>query len=152
MTMMGEIVDKVNMEQVLRGVGVRTVETVNPLCLEEAVETVKRVAAEPGVKAIIFSYPCISIACDFTRHLREVGPVRILPDKCIQCRKCIRELGCPALIVADGKVAIDETLCTGCGLCRQICPTGAIVGGDTVQKPRVRTGDDPAGEGGFRNA
>ncbi len=152
MTMMGEIVDKVNMEQVLRGVGVRTVETVNPLCLEEAVETVKRVAAEPGVKAIIFSYPCISIACDFTRHLREAGPVRLLPDKCIQCRKCIRELGCPALIVADGKVAIDETLCTGCGLCRQICPTGAIVGGDKVQKPRVRTGDDPAGEGGFRNA
>jgi TPP-dependent indolepyruvate ferredoxin oxidoreductase alpha subunit len=31
-----------NMEQVLRGVGVRTVETVNPLCLEEAVETVRR--------------------------------------------------------------------------------------------------------------
>ena len=130
-TMMGEIVAKVDMVQVLRGIGVQTVETVNPLCHKEAVETVARVAAEPGVKAIIFKYPCIALAGDFTKHLREVGPVRILSEKCIQCKKCIRELGCPALILKDGMVAIDETLCTGCGLCKQICPTGAIEGGDT---------------------
>ena len=149
-TMMGEIVAKVDMVQVLRGVGVKTVETVNPLCLQEAVETVTRVAAEPGVKAIIFKYPCIAMASDQAKHLREVGPVRILPEKCIQCKKCIRELGCPALILKDGKVAIDETLCTGCGLCRQICPTGAIEGGDTRNPAGLGSdlGDDPQGKGG----
>ncbi len=152
-TMMGEVVAKVNMEQVLRGVGVKTVETVNPLCYKEAVETVTRVAAEPGVKAIIFKYPCIAMASDQAKHLREVGPVRILPEKCIQCKKCIRELGCPALILKDGKVAIDETLCTGCGLCRQICPTGAIEGGDNPEEgvqvsDQPRLGDVPSEEGG----
>ena len=152
-TMMGEVVAKVNMEQVLRGVGVKTVETVNPLCYKEAVETVTRVAAEPGVKAIIFKYPCIAMASDQAKHLREVGPVRILPEKCIQCKKCIRELGCPALILKDGKVAIDETLCTGCGLCRQICPTGAIEGGDNPEdgvqvSDQPRLGDVPSEEGG----
>ena len=50
-----------------------------------------------------------------------------LSDKCIQCKKCIREIGCPALITVDGNVAIDESLCTGCGLCSQICPVSAIV-------------------------
>ena len=157
-TMMGEIVAKIDMEQVLRGVGVKTVATVNPLCYAEAVETVSRVAAEPGVKAIIFKYPCIAMASDQAKHLREVGPVRILPDKCIQCKKCIRELGCPALILKDGKVAIDETLCTGCGLCKQICPTGAIEGGDDpeslggIKAGTPRTGDVPCEEGGVYHA
>ena len=166
-TMMGEIVAKVNMEQVLRGIGLSTVETVNPLCHREAVETVARVAAEPGVKAIIFKYPCIAMASDQAKHLREVGPVKILPEKCVQCKRCIRELGCPALVLKEGKAAIDETLCTGCGLCKQICPTKAIVGGDDpvpcvlsktaspADKPRL--GDDPRRdgiypEGGSRNA
>jgi len=129
-TMMGEIVAKIDMEQILRGIGLTVVETVNPLELKKAVDTVARVAAEPGVKAIIFKYPCIALNSEKAKQLRTAGPVRILPDKCIQCKKCIRELGCPALVVKDGKVAIDETLCTGCGLCRQICPTGAIEGGD----------------------
>ena len=131
-TMMGEIVAKVDMEQVLRGIGVSIVETLNPLCHKEAVETVARVAKEPGVKAIIFKYPCIAMPSDKAKELREIGPVRILPDKCIQCKKCIREIGCPALTVKDGKVAIDETLCTGCGLCKAICPVHAIEGGDQV--------------------
>ena len=146
-TMMGEIVAKVDMEQVLRGVGVTIVETVNPLCHKQAVETVARVAAEPGVKAIIFKYPCIAMASDYAKHLRDVGPVQILSEKCIQCGKCIRELGCPALILKDGKVAIDETLCTGCGLCRQICPTGAIVGGD-VPEALGSGGTEEKGSGG----
>ncbi len=129
-TMMGEIVAKIDMERILRGIGLMVVETVNPLELKKAVDTVARVAAEPGVKAIIFKYPCIALNSDKAKQLRASGPVRVLPEKCIQCKKCIRELGCPALVVKDGKVAVDETLCTGCGLCRQICPTVAIEGGD----------------------
>ena len=49
-------------------------------------------------------------------------------DKCVGCRKCIREIGCPGLIIRDGQVTIDESLCTGCGLCSQICPFEAIGG------------------------
>ena len=30
--------------------------------------------------------------------------------------------------VLEGKVAIDENLCTGCGLCSQVCPTASIGG------------------------
>ncbi len=120
-TMMGEVVAKVNIEAVLKGIGLSAVETVNPLELDKSIETVKKMAALPGVKAIIFKYPCIAIS-------RPEGCMRIDSDKCIGCRKCIRELGCPALIIRDGAVAIDDSLCTGCGLCSQVCPVQAIGG------------------------
>ncbi|MCR5149367.1 MAG: indolepyruvate ferredoxin oxidoreductase subunit alpha [Eubacterium sp.] len=118
-TMMGEIVAKINIEQVLRGIGLTTVETINPLEYEASVELVKRVAAEPGVKAIIFKSPCVAI-------VPQGKPLHIDQEKCIKCRKCIREIGCPGIVINDGRVEIDTTLCTGCTLCSQLCPVGAI--------------------------
>ncbi len=118
-TMMGEIVSKVSIEKVLRAIGLETVETVDPLDLPLAVETVKRVSALPGVKAIIFKSPCIAI-------VKSPDRASIDSEKCIGCKKCIRELGCPGIVVENGNVTIDSSLCTGCGLCTQICPTDAI--------------------------
>lgn len=122
-TMMGEIVAKVSIEAVLRGIGLTTVETINPLDLEASVDCVKRVAAEPGVKAIIFKSPCIAIT-------KPDKPLHVETDTCINCKKCIRELGCPAIVIHDGQVQIDSSLCTGCTLCSQVCPVHAITGGD----------------------
>lgn len=120
-TMMGEVVAKVNIEAVLQGIGVTAVETVNPLDLDKSIEMVRKMAGMPGVKAIIFKYPCIAIT-------KPEGKMAVDIDKCVGCRKCIREIGCPGLIIRDGQVTIDESLCTGCGLCSQICPFEAIGG------------------------
>ena len=122
-TVMGQAVDKVSIENVLRGIGLTFVETVDPLNLPAAVDAVKRADAAPGVKAIIFRSPCIALS-------RPTGRAVVDPGKCIGCRKCIREIGCPALSFADGKAVIDPGQCTGCSLCGQICPTGAISGGE----------------------
>ena len=118
-TMMGEIVEKVSIEAVLHGVGVKTVETVNPLELQKAIDTVKRVSAEDGVKAIIFKSPCAVL-------IKPEQPAVIDPEKCTQCGHCIKSLGCPGIVRAEGKVAIEQALCTGCGLCEQVCPFHAI--------------------------
>lgn len=120
-TMMGEVVAKVNIEAVLQGIGVTAVETVNPLDLAKSIEVVRKMVGLPGVKAIIFKYPCIAIT-------KPEGKMAVDIDKCVGCRKCIREIGCPGLIIRDGQVTIDESLCTGCGLCSQICPFEAIGG------------------------
>lgn len=120
-TMMGEIVEKVDIEAVLRGIGIETVETVDPLKLDDTVETVKRTAEKKGVKAIIFRSPCAVI-------IKPDKPALIDPDKCRNCKKCINDLGCPGLVLKDGSVAIENALCTGCGLCSQVCPFDAIGG------------------------
>lgn len=125
-TMMGEVVEKVSIEAVLRGVGVTAVETADPLQLQEAVECVRRVDAQPGVKAIIFKSPCAVL-------IKSGKPVSIDPAKCTQCKRCIRSLGCPGLVLRDGRVAIEQSLCTGCGLCAQVCPFTAIGGDDHAE-------------------
>ncbi|MBQ5988880.1 MAG: indolepyruvate ferredoxin oxidoreductase subunit alpha [Oscillospiraceae bacterium] len=122
--MMGDIIEKVDIIKILEGIGLKKIITVDPLDLEASVAAVKECADTPGVKAIIFKSPCIAL---FRPTKRAV-----ISDKCIQCKKCIREIGCPAIVIEDGKVAIDKSLCTGCGLCGQICPVNAI-GGVTIE-------------------
>ena len=125
-TMMGQVVDKVSIQDVLRGVGVKTVETVDPLDLKTAVETVKRVAAEDGVKAIIFKSPCAVL-------IKSGKPAVIDSDKCTNCKRCIKTLGCPGIVMRDGRPAIENSLCTGCGLCSQVCPFNAIGGAGNAE-------------------
>lgn len=121
-TMMGQIVDVIDIKKVLQGIGVDVIETVNPLDLKTAIATVKQVSAGKGVKAIIFKAPCAAVT-------KPQKAKQINADKCVNCKRCIEQLGCPAIIVEDGKVKIDTSLCTGCGLCSQVCPTNAIEGG-----------------------
>lgn len=124
-TMMGEVVSKVSIEAILKGIGLEFVETVNPLELDKAVDAVKRASEQKGVKAIIFKSPCIAI-------VKPDKALTIDQDKCIGCKRCIKEIGCPGIVINDGKVCIDPGLCTGCGLCAQLCPVKAIgaAGGD----------------------
>ena len=130
-TMMGEIVEKISIEKILEGIGVSPIIQVNPFDQKAAVEAVQKASEAPGVSAIIFKAPCIAIA-------QKVGwekphALTVDTNKCIGCRKCINELGCPALSVSFTKnekgknlVEIDKSLCTGCNLCGQVCPLDAI--------------------------
>ena len=115
---MGNFVDKVDISKVLEGIGVNTIVTVNPLDFKASVDAVKDCASIKGVKVIIFKAPCISI-------VKPHKPVKFT-QKCNSCRVCIKKLGCPAIIMNEGKVAIDTSLCVGCNLCAQICPRKSI--------------------------
>ena len=118
-TMMNQVVEKISIENVLRGIGVTAVETVDPLDHEHAVETVRKTADLPGVKAVIFRSPCVAL-------FRSDAQASVHPEKCIGCKKCIREIGCPALSFRDGKVRVDPAQCNSCTLCAQLCPVNAI--------------------------
>ncbi|MCH5185467.1 MAG: indolepyruvate ferredoxin oxidoreductase subunit alpha [Oscillospiraceae bacterium] len=123
-TMMGEIVQKISIEKVLSGIGVTAVETADPLDLEASVACVRAVSERDGVKAVIFKSPCIAVT-------KPAGAKKVNKDKCIRCKKCVTSLGCPAITIQEDTVCIDGGLCTGCGLCAQVCPVGAIGGGES---------------------
>jgi indolepyruvate ferredoxin oxidoreductase alpha subunit len=59
--------------------------------------------------------------------LAEAEAMRCLAcGKCGHCLACIETFACPAIVVADGRVAIDAAACNGCSVCAQLCPNGAI--------------------------
>lgn len=132
-TMMGQFVDKISIPKILEAIGVKPIIEVDPFDQKSAIQAVQTASQAPGVSAIIFKSPCISIAS-------KVGykfPSSKIVDakKCIGCQKCIKELGCPALSISQIKndkgkaiVEIDQSLCTGCGLCSGVCPVNAIGG------------------------
>ena len=125
-TMMGEITQKISIQKILEAIGVSPILQVDPFDQKAAVEAVKTASETQGVRAVIFKSPCISIA-------QKVGytfpPAKSVDtEKCIGCRKCITSLGCPAISLSaqNKKPIIDKSLCTGCSLCQQECPVGAI--------------------------
>ncbi len=122
-TMMKEISQKISIENILKAIGLAYVKTVDPFCLEEAVAAVKEAAGKDGVRAVIFKSPCIAIS-------KPLKKFNVSKEDCIGCKKCIRELGCPAIVRNGGKVEIEDSLCFGCGLCTQVCPKGAICSSD----------------------
>lgn len=118
-TMMGDVVSKISIEKILEAVGVSTIVNADPLNLSEAVGAVKEVMDEKGVRAVIFKSPCIAVTKPSARY-------EVKEEACTLCRQCIRELGCPAIVRADGKISIETSLCTGCGICAQVCKFQAI--------------------------
>ena len=130
-TMMGEIVEKISIPKILEAIGVSPIIEVNSFDLEKSIEAVKNATQSEGVSAVIFKSPCISIASKL--GYKFSGAKKVENTKCLACKKCINELGCPALVLSEetnskGKnfAAIDSSLCTGCGLCTTICPVNAI--------------------------
>ncbi|HWR29317.1 MAG TPA: thiamine pyrophosphate-dependent enzyme, partial [Negativicutes bacterium] len=116
----GKPAPQVCIEDIVRACGVKKVWVVDAYDLK-AVESALQealVSREPAV--VIARRPCILI---LRNHVRE--PHEILADACKLCRSCLK-IGCPAMELKDGKIRIDAKVCTGCGVCLQICKFGAI--------------------------
>lgn len=118
-TMMGDVVEKISIEKILEAVGVSKIVKADPLNLKEAVAAVESVLDEKGVRAVIFKSPCIAVT-------KPVRSYQVKKEACTSCRQCIRELGCPAIVLEDGKAYIEPSLCFGCSICSQVCKFDAI--------------------------
>lgn len=126
LTGMGSHSERISIERVAEGCGVKYVRAVDPFKIKEATEVLKEALQHSGPSLVVFRAPCTLLSI---REKRRKG-VKIEPceisDKCSNCMACVKLLGCPALVVEKGHVRIDETLCVACGLCVSVCPYGAI--------------------------
>jgi len=121
-TMMGNISEKIDIEALLKSVGVKWVRKVNPFDQKTAILAAKEASVVKGVSAIIFEAPCIAL-------VKKPEPLNVDSEKCRACGLCIREIGCPAMVLEEnGRVRIEPSACYACGLCGSVCPFEAIGG------------------------
>lgn len=120
--------EKILIEKIAEGCGVKYVRVVNPFRTKEAATVLKEALQQPGPSVVVFRAPCTLMdAREMRRKGMAPAPSRIT-EKCTNCMACIKLLGCPAIVVEERKVRIDENSCTACGLCISVCPYGAIDG------------------------
>ncbi|MGQ9726033.1 MAG: indolepyruvate ferredoxin oxidoreductase subunit alpha [Candidatus Bathycorpusculaceae bacterium] len=126
LTGMHKPAEKIMIEKVAEGCGVKYVRVVDPFRVKEAEAVLKEATQHPGPSVIVFRAPC---ALMLVRERRRKGAEILtckITDKCTNCMACVKLLGCPAIIFEEGKVSISETLCNACGLCVSVCPYKAI--------------------------
>jgi indolepyruvate ferredoxin oxidoreductase alpha subunit len=121
LTACGTPAPAVSLEAVCRACGVGVVETVDPYDLVALTAALKDVKERPGVKVVIAKQYCVITA---RRAGIRRGRYSVRPDTCTGCGICVA-FGCPAIERCDEKACINE-LCSGCSVCAQLCPAGAI--------------------------
>lgn len=117
----GDPAAKVDLEALCHALGIRRVRVVDPYDLRACDTAIKEelAAAEPSV--IISRRPCVLL-----KSVKAQPSLTVDADKCRSCKRCMG-LGCPAISMHNGKAKIDNTLCVGCGVCKQLCAFDAIV-------------------------
>ena len=119
-TLMGDPTYAIDIPGLCRAMGIENVVEVNAFDIETLEKTIREEVAKDEVSVIITKSPCVLLSKEkkplYTAH----------SDKCKKCGMCMKP-GCPAMTKnADGTVYIDDTMCTGCGLCEKLCKFNAI--------------------------
>ena len=119
-TLMGDPTYAIDIPGLCRAMGIKNVVEVNAFDIETLEKTIREEVAKDEVSVIITKSPCVLLSKEkkplYTAH----------SDKCKECGMCMKP-GCPAMTKnADGTVYIDDTMCTGCGLCEKLCKFNAI--------------------------
>ena len=115
---------RISIEQVIRGLGVESITVVKPYKVKKSIEAIREALEYKGVSVILAQELCPLFAKALKRPARK--PFRVT-DKCKNHRLCVDALACPAMSVVDDKVQINDTQCTGCAVCAQVCPENAIM-------------------------
>lgn len=119
-TLQGDPTYAINIPELCRAIGVKNVVEVNAFDIVELEKVVKEELAKDEVSVIITKSPCVLLS-------KAKKPLYVADsDKCKKCGMCMKP-GCPAMTrKADGTIYIDDTMCTGCGLCASLCKFDAI--------------------------
>ncbi len=120
LTLKGEPIKEVDMALLAKAVGVERVVIVDPFDLEKLETVLKEELAAEEPSVIIAKRKCALLEKD-----KVSTPHTVSAETCTGCMRCMR-LGCPCIVKDGKKVRINPTQCVGCGLCADVCFSGAI--------------------------
>ncbi|MBQ7948971.1 MAG: indolepyruvate ferredoxin oxidoreductase subunit alpha, partial [Clostridia bacterium] len=113
----GEPAPVVLLDELCKACGVKDLQIVDAYDVKGVEKAVKSAILSDEVSVIIAQRPCA---------LLDKSPKpKMLVDGCKNCGVCMK-LGCPAISRTEKGIQIDPMQCTGCGVCANVCPFGAL--------------------------
>ncbi|MBQ6848197.1 MAG: indolepyruvate ferredoxin oxidoreductase subunit alpha [Clostridia bacterium] len=116
----GDPASKINLEALCKAVGINRVRVVDPYNLAECETVIKEELSAEEPSVVISRRPCALL-----KYVKHNKPLVVDSTKCKSCKMCMK-IGCPAISIKNGIADIDNTLCTGCGVCSQLCKFDAL--------------------------
>jgi indolepyruvate ferredoxin oxidoreductase alpha subunit len=112
---------EVDLEGLVRAIGVTRVRVVDPHDLAATRAALDEETAVDELSVIIYRAPCALLVRDWK------DPYAVEDELCTRCGACIK-LGCPAIGKDEltSLAYIDVSICVGCGQCVQVCKADAI--------------------------
>ncbi|MGE5708105.1 MAG: indolepyruvate ferredoxin oxidoreductase subunit alpha [Bacteroidota bacterium] len=108
---------QLDIQKLVEAVGVEHVRVVDPNDLAALERTILEEVARPEPSVVIVRRPCVLI------EKANRKPFRV--ENCKKCGACFK-LGCPAIEKQEKEAVINPVLCTGCGVCQQLCKFNSI--------------------------
>ncbi len=110
---------ELDLERLVRAVGVESVQIIDPYDLKAVKKVIKEETGKDEPSVIIFKRACLLV------EKSKATPFAV-NEKCNGCKACLK-LGCPAISWESGKAVIEPSQCEGCEVCVQLCRKDAIV-------------------------
>jgi len=82
----------------------------------------------PGIRTVVFLKGCpLSCLWCHSPDSQRPGPELVyMPNKCIECGRCVDICPREARQRVDGRLTTDRSLCDDCGKCAETCPPRAL--------------------------
>jgi len=114
---------RLDIAKIVPALGVDQFWIVDPFEMDDMARILQGALKLPGVKVLLARQEC---AIPAKRRGVEAGAIKVIDEKCNQCKLCITVTGCLAITLSESSINIDPEQCYACGLCSAVCNRDAI--------------------------